>query len=116
PYEERRRILESLNLAGPSWQTPPVFVGSGREAVDASVRFGLEGVVAKRLASTYKPGRRSADWVKIKNIRTQEVVIGGWSAGSGHRRSSLGALLLGVPGPGGLDYVGKVGTGFSDAE
>jgi bifunctional non-homologous end joining protein LigD len=54
--------------------------------------------------------------VKIKNFRTQEVVIGGWTEGKGERSASLGALLLGVPGPAGLAYVGKVGTGFSETE
>jgi bifunctional non-homologous end joining protein LigD len=72
-------------------------------------------VVAKRAAAPYRPGRRSPDWVKVKVFRTQEVVIGGWSAGKGGREGSLGALLLGVPGPSGLEYAGKVGTGFSAA-
>jgi bifunctional non-homologous end joining protein LigD len=53
--------------------------------------------------------------VKVKNFRTQEVVVGGWTEGQGERSGSLGALLLGIPHEGGLGYVGKVGTGFSDA-
>jgi bifunctional non-homologous end joining protein LigD len=71
-------------------------------------------VVAKRRDSPYRPGRRSPDWVKVKSFRTQEVVIGGWTEGRGEREGSLGALLLGIPGDGGLRYVGKVGTGFSE--
>ena len=64
-------------------------------------------------SSSYRPGRRSPDWTKVKSFRTQEVVIGAWTEGRGERRDSLGALLLGIPEDGGLRYVGKVGTGFS---
>ena len=115
PYTERRNCLEALSLAGTAWQTPPAFIGRGPEAVAVSQEQELEGVVAKRLNSTYQPGRRSPAWVKIKNVRTQEVVIGGWKPGKGRRAGTIGALLLGVPSTDGLDYAGKVGTGFTDA-
>jgi bifunctional non-homologous end joining protein LigD len=72
-------------------------------------------VVAKRLNSSYLPGRRSSDWRKVKNIRTQEVVVVGWKPGNGRRAGTIGSVLLAIPGPDGLDYAGKVGTGFSDA-
>jgi bifunctional non-homologous end joining protein LigD len=49
----------------------------------------------------------------VKNIRTQEVVVGGWTPGQGNRGGTIGSLLLGVPGPDGLEYVGQVGTGFT---
>lgn len=75
----------------------------------------LEGVVAKRLTSLYSPGRRSPDWIKIKNIRTQEVIVGGWRPGTGRRAGTIGSLLLGIPTADGLSYVGRVGTGFTDA-
>jgi bifunctional non-homologous end joining protein LigD len=114
PYVQRRELLESLALSGPSWQTPPSFTGDGAAVLAASREQGLEGVVAKRLDSTYFPGRRSDCWLKVKNIRTQEVVIGGWKPGEGRRQGLLGSLLIGVPGPDGLDYVGHVGTGFTD--
>ena len=113
-YVDRRRALESLQLSGPSWQTPPYFEGSGRDVWDASKQQGLEGVIAKRLDSRYYPGKRSDLWLKVKNLRTQEVVIGGWQPGEGRRKGAIGSLLIGVPGPDGLDYVGHVGTGFSD--
>lgn len=114
PYTERRKRLEALGLAGAGWQTPPAFDGGGAEAVQVSQTRMLEGVVAKRLTSTYVPGRRSPDWIKIKNVRAQEVLIGGWTPGNGRRAGTIGALLLGVPGDDGLEYVGKVGTGFTD--
>src|SRR3954471_11106705 len=114
PYEERRRILESLELYGPSWQTPPWFRGGGAAVLAASKQQGLEGVIAKRLDSRYYAGRRSDCWLKVKNLRTQEVVIGGWKPGAGRRAGAIGSLLLGVPGDDGLLYVGHVGTGFTD--
>jgi bifunctional non-homologous end joining protein LigD len=114
PYRDRRELLMSLELAGPSWQTPPAFDGAGSAAFAASREQGLEGVVAKRLDSRYAPGRRSPDWVKVKNFRTQEVVIGGWTPGKGRRTDTIGALLLGLPGPDGLSYIGQVGTGFTE--
>ena len=62
-------------------------------------RTGFEGVVAKRRTSTYRPGRRVAEWVKVKGVIAQEVVIGGWTDGEGRDRgASLGSLLLGIPG------------------
>jgi bifunctional non-homologous end joining protein LigD len=115
PYTERRRTLESLQLSGPSWQTPPHFEGNGDAILAASKEQGLEGVLAKRLDSRYYPGKRSDSWLKIKNLRTQEVIIGGWKPGEGRRKGAIGSLLLGVPGDDGLDYVGHVGTGFTDA-
>jgi bifunctional non-homologous end joining protein LigD len=114
PYVERRRALESLALAGPSWQTPPHFEGDGAAVLAASRAQGLEGVLAKRLDSRYFPGKRSDCWLKVKNLRTQEVVIGGWKSGAGRRAGSIGSLLLGVPGPDGLAFAGHVGTGFTD--
>jgi bifunctional non-homologous end joining protein LigD len=114
PYGERRRVLESLQLSGPSWQTPPQFDGDGAAILAASKQQGLEGVLAKRRDSRYYPGKRSDLWLKIKNLRTQEVVIGGWKPGEGRRKGAIGSLLIGVPGDDGLDYVGHVGTGFTD--
>ena len=115
PYDQRRTLLEGLGLNGPSWQTPPSFSdAAGADVLRVSLEHGMEGVVAKRRTSTYQPGRRSPDWIKVKHVRMQEVVVGGWTEGTGHRSSSIGALLLGVPGDEGLAYVGKVGTGFSD--
>lgn len=115
PYTQRRELLEGLELESNSWQTPPAFTGDGPQAVAASKEQGLEGIMAKRSTSRYRPGRRSPDWVKVKNFHTQEVVVGGWSPGKGRREGTVGALLLGVPTSDGLRYVGQVGTGFTDA-
>jgi bifunctional non-homologous end joining protein LigD len=116
-YDERRAQLESLRLSGNHFTTAESFRDrSGRDVLQATVATGLEGVVAKRRDSLYRPGRRVAEWVKVKTLQTQDVIIGGWTEGKGERHKSLGALLMGLPGPEGLRFAGKVGTGFSDRD
>jgi bifunctional non-homologous end joining protein LigD len=114
-YDDRRARLDSLHLSGETFTTTESFRDvAGQEILDAATANGLEGVVAKRRASPYRPGRRTPDWIKVKSFRAQEVIIGGWTDGKGGREGGLGALLLGVPEEDGLRYVGKVGTGFSE--
>jgi len=114
PYSRRRELLEGLGLNGANWQVPPSFTAeSGADLQAVSVEHHLEGVMAKRLQSRYEPGRRSASWRKIKNVRSQEVVIGGWKPGEGGRAGWIGSLLVGVYDSGELIYSGHVGTGFS---
>jgi bifunctional non-homologous end joining protein LigD len=116
PYDQRREAMESLDINRPSVQVPPVFQGNGSDALRVSAETGLEGVIAKLRRSRYEPGRRSHSWVKVKNLRTQEVVIGGWRQGEGRRHGSIGSLLLGIPDEAGnLAYAGHVGTGFTQA-
>jgi bifunctional non-homologous end joining protein LigD len=116
-YDERRAVLEGLALSGPSFTTTASFRDvSGADVLRGTKESGLEGVIAKRRDSRYVPGRRSDKWIKVKNVRTQEVVIGGWTEGTGNREGSLGALLLGIPERKGLRFVGKVGTGFSETD
>lgn len=114
PYHVRRARLEELGLQGPSWQCPPYFRGGGADIQAASRASGLEGVMAKRLDSTYRSGQRSEAWRKIKNVQTRDIVIGGWKPGQGGRSGRLGSLMMGLPTAGGLRYVGNVGSGFSD--
>lgn len=118
-YRDRRRLLEALSSAT-HLTVPSLIDGDGPEALEFSRRRSWEGVVAKKWASTYQPGRRSASWVKDKNWNTQEVVIGGWRKGEGGRSSGIGALLMGVPGDpitqAGLHFVGRVGTGFTERD
>ena len=116
PYARRRDILEAQQLAGEQVHVPPSFPGGGKAVLAVSIRDGLEGVVAKRLDSPYRPGRRSPDWLKIKNRRILDVVVGGISPGRGHRAGQIGSLLVGIAGPGGLAYAGRVGTGFTQPE
>jgi bifunctional non-homologous end joining protein LigD len=119
-YDERRGLLDELGAAGldgPSgsaWRVPPALTGAGRDVLAASREAGMEGVVAKRRDSRYRPGRRSPDWRKIKNFRTQEVIVTGWRPGAGRRAGGIGSLIVAVNGPDGLRYAGGVGTGFTE--
>jgi bifunctional non-homologous end joining protein LigD len=117
PYSERRARLAELKLDGERWQTPDHVVGQGAQLLAASAEQHLEGVVAKRLSSIYQPGARSRDWLKVKTLARQELVVGGWMPGKGKRQQSIGALLLGVYEPGGvLRYAGRVGSGFDEQD
>jgi bifunctional non-homologous end joining protein LigD len=114
PYAERRGLLDSLELSGPFWQTPPWFGGQDFAAVQrVSVDRRMEGVVAKRLDAPYVPGARTDYWRKIKNVRRQEAVVAGYKPGKGNRAGQVGSLLIGVHDETGLIYSGHVGTGFS---
>ncbi|HEX5781156.1 MAG TPA: non-homologous end-joining DNA ligase [Solirubrobacteraceae bacterium] len=117
PYDERRETLLELGLKGPNWQTPAHRVGDGAALLEATRAQGLEGIIAKRLDCPYTPGRRSPGWLKVKNIRRTEAVIGGWLGGEGGRAGRLGALVVGYHDESGaLRYAGRVGTGFDDRE
>jgi bifunctional non-homologous end joining protein LigD len=113
-YEERRQLLERLDLEGPAWRTPAYHRGEGRALLAATKELGIEGVVAKKLDCPYTPGARASHWIKVKNVHTQDVVIGGWTPGEGGRRTSLGSLVVGVMEGEKLVYAGKVGTGFTE--
>lgn len=102
-YEKRRELLEELDLT----ISPRFSDGAATEA--AAKELGLEGVVAKRLSSLYRPGVRSPDWIKSKFVHTDDFVIGGWRPGA----RKLGALLVGSYTSDGLSYRGKVGGGIT---
>ncbi|MFI5780296.1 ATP-dependent DNA ligase [Nocardia sp. NPDC051570] len=112
-YSDRRRVLEALAGRAPSLVVPPRLDGPGANALRYSQEHGMEGVIAKRRDSVYLPGKRGHSWVKTRNWRTQQVVVGGYRR-SGARQ--FASLLVGVPHEGRLYYVGRVGTGFSEQE
>lgn len=123
PYRERRARLAGLvrMKRGVPIEVPAPATGSPDEALEESRRLGLEGLVAKRPDSRYRPGARSNDWLKLKLTLTQEVVIGGYRRGIGTRTGRIRSLLVGIPGDGGLevgglDYAGRVGSGFGERE
>ncbi len=116
PYDERRRLLESLGLDGPSWQTPASHAGPGADLLEATRERGLEGVVAKRRNSPYRPGKRSGEWVKVRNWKRQEFVIGGHIPGEGKRAERVGSLLVGYWEKGKLVFAGGVGSGLKEAD
>ncbi|GGQ17442.1 non-homologous end-joining DNA ligase [Streptomyces mutabilis] len=116
PYTRRRERLTDLGLGGPSWSTPAALVGHGDQALRATREHGLEGLVCKRLDSVYEPGVRSRAWIKIRNMRSEDVVVGGWLPGRGRLSGLPGAVLVGQRAAGRLRYVGGVGTGWNTAE
>jgi bifunctional non-homologous end joining protein LigD len=114
PYTERRARLEELELSGASWRVPATHPGEGTKLLEATKRQDLEGIVAKRLDSSYEPGGRTGAWLKVKNTLRQELVVGGWLPGEGRRAERIGALLVGYYEDGEFRYAGRVGTGFTD--
>ena len=112
PYTQRRAELEKLGLNADPVHTPPWHRGGAADVLADSIAKGLEGVVGKPLTSLYHPDQRR-DWIKVKNVKQQEVIICGWKPGAGRRADMIGSLLLGVYQDGKLRYVGHVGTGFT---
>ncbi len=93
PWAERRAALEALALAGPAWQTTPSFVDQGDLVVAATREQGLEGVVAKRTASPYRPARRHPDWRKLAHDQQAVFLVGGYVPGAvGVQRLLVGAV------------------------
>ena len=126
PYTERRELLEGLGLEGPRWHLPRWHRGGGRDLFEVARRQGLEGVVAKRLDSPYRPGKRSGEWIKARVWKRQEFVIGGQIPGEGSRAERVGSLLVGYHDrraselkrgeAQSLVFAGAVGSGLKQAE
>ncbi|MDD1716585.1 MAG: non-homologous end-joining DNA ligase [Methanolinea sp.] len=115
PLAERKEILSGTIVQGSGVYITDYIPGEGEAYYQASIALGFEGVVGKRADSPYRPGVRSPDWVKCKKILTIDLVVGGFTHGSGARGSTFGALLLGGYDPDGrLVHVTKVGSGFSE--
>ncbi|MDP9189168.1 MAG: non-homologous end-joining DNA ligase [Actinomycetota bacterium] len=126
PYSERRALLAELPLEGPRWSCPAHRLDGGPELLEAARRQGLEGVVAKRLDSPYREGRRSGEWIKERVWRRQEFVIGGQIPGEGRRAERVGSLLVGYYDRSAselkrgvrqrLVFAGGVGSGLKEAD
>lgn len=118
PLHQRRAVLENLPFAHKKTysqaRVSPLFFVDGRALLQTAKTYGLEGVVAKRLNSKYQPGFRSPHWRKTKLVKTEDLVIGGWSPQKQSTRR-IGSLGLGYyDKQGRFRYAGSVGTGFSD--
>jgi len=113
PYEDRRRYLAQCLLPSPLVQ----LVHAQEDGIalrEAALASGMEGVVGKRKASPYEPGRRSQSWLKVKATNSADFVVGGYTTGKGSR-APLGALLVGYWQGSELRYASHVGSGFDDA-
>ncbi|HEX9980920.1 MAG TPA: DNA ligase D [Flavobacterium sp.] len=116
PLFERQAILkEILPTNDDRIRLSQVFTANGLDFFAAAEKMGLEGIMAKKANSTYVPDSRSKSWLKIKVSQRQEVVIGGFTNNEGSAKP-FSALLLGVYENGKLQYVGKVGTGFTESK
>jgi len=115
PFMERRRRLEEIIVASERIQVSPVTEADGSALFQAAAQQGLEGIMAKKGSSLYKPGARSRDWLKVKVVFDADVVVVGWTEGEGRRAGSLGSLVMAVYDGDDLRYVGNVGTGFDEA-
>jgi bifunctional non-homologous end joining protein LigD len=118
PLRERRALLEKLltKVRDPRLRISEQVQQDGREIQARAEKLGWEGLIAKKLDSLYKSGKRTPDWRKLKLVRRQACVIGGWTDPRGSR-PFFGALILGVHDKRGkLTYVGHTGAGFTDAE
>ena len=115
PVEERKDLLAGLVVPSSLVQVSPYVTGEGKALSEASKAQNLEGIVAKKLGSPYRPGKRTREWLKIKTVFEADVVVGGWSLGEGGRSDTFGALLVGAYADEGLRFLGAVGTGFSDS-
>jgi bifunctional non-homologous end joining protein LigD len=114
PLSERRAALRESLRDGEHIVVSNYVVGEGEVYYEAAAAKGLEGVVAKRLGSPYRPGERSGEWLKVKRVKTVDCVVLGYTRGTGNRADTFGALLLGLYEGNRLTFVGRVGTGFTD--
>lgn len=119
PYRRRRAELEALDLAGPKILVPPSFgLDEADLVVRTAERYGLDGLHLKRLDLPYQPGRRTRNWLRVPLRRHRQVLVAGWvpAGGPGGGRERIGAVLLALPEPDGLRYVGRVGIGAADVD
>jgi len=113
PLEERRALLEGLELADSKWQVPAAY-DDGDMLFDATLQQGLEGVVSKRRGSRYRFDARSEDWRKLAHRHRGTFVVGGWRPQTG-TTDRLASLLVGEQTADGLLYRGRVGSGIAGA-
>ena len=116
PYETRRRLLGDLLPDGPNWRTPSYVRDDAESLLELARQRDLEGIVVKRLDSSYESGVRSSAWRNIKIRRRQEFVVGGWLEGSGALDSQLGSLVVGYWDGDQLIVAGRVGSGLTELE
>lgn len=112
PLLERKKLLKRLIPANPVIKYSDHIEGEGISFFKASQQQHLEGIMAKKADSLYYRGKRTNEWLKIKNNKTQEAVIAGYTAPGGSR-NYFGALVLGVWDNDRLKYVGHTGSGFT---
>lgn len=114
PLTERKRLLKAILPEAENVHYSEGFAAKGTDFFRAAEKNGLEGMIAKEADSRYHPGARSDQWLKVKTVKRQEVVIGGYTKNEDSPKL-FSALLVGVFENGHLVYTGKIGTGFDAA-
>ena len=114
PLEQRRKTLQTIIPSDNDIiRISGNYDATGTELFDLANKMGLEGIIAKKANSTYVPGIRSKEWLKIKTEKRQEAIIGGYTKNEGTSKQ-FSALLLGLHEGGEFRYLGTVGTGFNN--
>jgi bifunctional non-homologous end joining protein LigD len=114
PLSERRVVLESLGLEGSGCHISPAYIGQGQALLAATRELGLEGVVAKRMCSSYRPGMRSRSWIKTKHMRTQPFGVVGWLPATERRHRDRGGVVISFLSEGEFaGYAGIIESGSS---
>lgn len=113
PLIERKAILKKTLGISPVIRFCDHIEKSGKQFYKKVIKKKLEGIIAKRKESIYLPGFRTKEWLKIKDQKSQEAIIAGFTAPKGSRRY-FGSLLLSQYNNDQLEYIGSAGTGFSD--
>lgn len=113
PLYQRKELLEALVRKNEIFLFSESF-SDGNELYENAVRDNLEGIVAKKKDSTYLPGARGYDWLKVPTRKRQEFVIGGWAESDKSR--SFKSLLFGAYEKGMLMWIGRSGGGYKQAE
>ena len=116
PLIERKQILKDILIENEHVTISDFVMEKGVEYYRAAIERGLEGIMAKQIDSPYLMARRSNFWLKIKKSKTLDCVICGLTKGEGVRAKYFGALVLGVYAGEELQHIGKVGTGFDEAQ
>ena len=115
PLSQRKKQLATIIRDSPHLLLTQYVAGGGKAYFRGAIKLGLEGAIAKLSESTYQIGVRSEDWLKLKQVRTMDCIIAGYTLGTGLRASTFGALVLAAYArDGGLKHLGNVGTGFTD--
>lgn len=112
PLIERKKLLAELIKKNPVIKYSDHVEESGEAFFEVIKEKNLEGMMAKRMGSEYYPGKRSADWLKVKHHKSEEAIIAGFTAPRGGRKY-FGALVLGTMVNGKLTYAGHTGSGFN---
>jgi bifunctional non-homologous end joining protein LigD len=113
-YLDRRSILSQILGPNDTIKISDYIEEKGIDILKHSKELGLEGIMAKHKSSVYREGLRSRDWLKIKNIKTQDCVVIGYTKGIGNRINLFGSLLLAVycAKERKFRFVGHTGSGF----